>query len=60
MKIVRVYFRDAKLRRAWIFLLFFSIFYIFYFFFFTREQFIVEVNEKHRMKIRFENPSIPA
>lgn len=59
MKIVRVYFRDAKLRRAWIFLLFF--FYFFYFFFFfTREQFIAEVNEKHRMKIRFENPSIPA
>lgn len=31
MKIVRVYFRDAKLRRAWIF--FFSIFFIFIYFF---------------------------
>lgn len=39
---------------------FFFYFFYFYLFFFTREQFIVEVNEKHRMKIRFENPSIPA
>lgn len=41
---------------------FFTFFFLFfiYFFFFTHEQFIVEVNEKHRMKIRFENPSIPA
>lgn len=46
MKIVRVYFRDEKLREAWIF-------------FFFREQFVIKINEKHRT-IRFENPSIPA